>query len=622
MKLFCGTILTFIFCFSAIIIYSQVKLPVPKNIERTYADSTRSETGEPGIKYWQNTADYEIDVSFDPTDRMVNGTVKIHYFNNSADTLRRLLFKLYPNLYKKGAARAMNFNPEDIFAGVEIDTISISGKPTDLKSLRINGTNMTIPALKIFPNSKTVIEIGFNYQLNKTSHIRTGEIDSGAYFIAYFFPRIAVYDDIDGWNDFPYNGSQEFYNDFCNFKVSITVPPSYFVWATGDLINAENVLPANILQKLKTAENSDSIVDILEEKDSKNLLVNSENRHWKFEANNVTDFVFALSDHYLWKSTSVLVDSTTGRRTRVDAVFNPNHQDYYNVIDYAKATVYYMSYAFPKWPFPYSHITVFDGLDQMEYPMMVNDNPVENETDEITLTDHEIMHTMFPFFMGINETKYAWMDEGWATIGEWLISSMIDTNIVDDYGVVPYENTAGMEEDLPIITLSTQLNGASYFLNAYAKPAFGYLYVKDFLGNELFTKALHHYINNWKGKHPMPFDFFYSMNEGSGKNLNWFWKRWFFDNGVPDLAIHKVKAKRKKYFVEIISIGNKPVPVDLTVYYYDGTTEKYHQTIGVWENSDKTILAFQNTKRIQKLVLDGTYNVDADKSNNVYKMKK
>jgi aminopeptidase N len=148
--------------------------------------------------------------------------------------------------------------------------------------------------------------------------------------------------------------------------------------------------------------------------------------------------------------------------------------------------------------------------------------------------------------MGINETKYGWMDEGWATIGEWLISPMIDTTIDDDYGIKSYEDHAGSEVDVPITTLTTLQNGSAMFLNSYVKPGLGYLYVKDYLGEDLFTKALHYYITQWQGKHPIPNDFFNCINTGSGKNLNWFWKSWFFDGGVPDLAIKDVKRKGKR----------------------------------------------------------------------------
>jgi hypothetical protein len=251
----------------------------------------------------------------------------------------------------------------------------------------------------------------------------------------------------------------------------------------------------------------------------------------------------------------------------------------------------------------------------------VNDNPVADRAESIELTDHEIFHTMFPFYMGINETKYGWMDEGWATIGEWLISPMIDSSIVDGYGVARYESVAGSEIDLPVTTLTTQLFGPSMFINSYPKPGMGYLYVKDMLGDELFYKALHNYIRNWNGKHPMPYDFFYSMNEGCGQNLNWFWKRWFFDDGVPDLAIANASQNGNQKQVIIKSIGAKPLPVDLQVFYTDGTKEIIHRSIAVWKNEEKeTEINFTSAKQIEKLVLGSTHVPDVNKADNIFVM--
>jgi aminopeptidase N len=257
----------------------------------------------------------------------------------------------------------------------------------------------------------------------------------------------------------------------------------------------------------------------------------------------------------------------------------------------------------------------------MEYPMMVNDNPVSNRADAITLTDHEIFHTMFPFYLGINETKYGWMDEGWATIGEWLISSMIDSTIKDDYGIARYERYAGTETDLPIATLTTQQNGMSMFLNSYPKPALGYLYIKDLLGDELFTKALHFYIQQWQGKHPMPFDFFNCINTGAGRNLNWFWKRWFFDSGVPDLAIKSVNKKDKNYEIVIEAKGTKPLPIDLDIEFVDANiSRKEHRNVGVWESGNSTVaITIPADKTISRISLGSLYIPDVNKDDNIYR---
>ncbi|MDF7811021.1 M1 family metallopeptidase [Hymenobacter sp. YC55] len=603
--------------------FSQ-QLPIPLNLQATYAKGTRSATGQPGPTYWQNTAEYDIKVSFNPTTRQVAGTVDIVYQNASPDSLRQLQFKLYPNLYQKGAPRASRISPKDVGEGVQIEALSLGGQAQDVSKLRIQATNMPVRLPKaLAPGSSLKVQVTYSYILNKGSHTRTGEVEPGADFVAYFFPRIAVYDDVDGWNVIEYNGSQEFYNDFCTFRAAITVPRNFVVWATGDLKNANQVLTSKYVQRLQTAEQQDGITSIIGPDDLKRQDITAPNplNTWRFEAHDVTDFVFATADHYVWEASSLVVDPATKRRTRVDAAYNPKHKDFEEVVQFNRQTVEAMSYTFPKWPFPYSHETVFDGLDQMEYPMMVNDNPVSTRDDAITLTDHEVFHTMFPFYMGTNETKYGWMDEGWATIGEWIISGIIKPGFQDEYGVEPYARGSAQEFDVPITTLSTLQNGSAFFLNSYPKPALGYLYVKDLLGDELFTKALHTYIQNWRGKHPMPYDFFNSMNAGAGQNLNWFWQRWFFDDGYPDLAITGVNKTEAGYNVVVTAKGTKPVPVDLMVTFADGKTEKLHRTVAVWQASNTITVPVATKQLVTKVTLGSTYVPDKHKTDNVWEGK-
>jgi len=615
----------FILVFCSARSIAQTYLQPPLNIENTYKKATRTLSGKPGKNYWQNTADYNITINFEPTTRTLTGTVSIDYTNNSPDTLKQLWFKLYPNFYKRGVMRNYKMDAVDGGDGVQIKKMTINNTDQNAENINIEGTNMSVNIAPLLAQQKLHVDISYSYVLNRTSHVRTGQIDSGSYFIAYFFPRIAVYDDIDGWNKYPYLGTEEFYNDFCHFNAQITVPGNYQVWATGDLKNASEVYNDKIVKLIAQAEKTDSVTHIVTEADlaAGNITTKNKLNTWKFEADNVTDFVFATSDHYLWYAASPVVDSLTGRRTRVDAVFNQVHKDYYEVINYARKTVWFMSYSFPKWPFPYQHETVVDGLDQMEYPMMVNDNPLEKAEDGIELTDHEVFHTMFPFYMGINETKYGWMDEGWATVGEWTITHLIDPKIIDNYAIADYENDAGKEDDVPIITLSPQLSGVSYLTNSYPKPGLGYLYLRDMLGDALFTKALHNYIEQWHGKHPMPYDFFNCINTGAGTNLNWFWKNWFIDRGTPDQAISKVTARTKKEFVvTITNVGTKMVPVDLTVYYKDGTTKVIHKDVSCWKNGNRAIaIEVIAEKPIDKLILGGVYDVDVNKSDNVYVFK-
>ena len=598
-------------------------MPVPRNMRPAYARGTRSADGRPGPNYWQNRADYIIKVNFDPATRLLAGTVNINYQNNSPDSLRQIWFKLYPNLFQKGAPHDGRFQPGDLGDGVKIEQLSLNGQPFDVDKLLIDNTNMTLPLRRALgPRQALQISVTYSYILNRTSHQRTGEVAPGAAFVAYFFPRVAVYDDVDGWNRNPYTGTQEFYNDFGRFSVDVTVPRNFIVWATGDLTNAGKVLAPKYHKRLVLAGKKDGIVSVIDSAEASLHDATAPNAYntWHFEAREVTDFVFATSDHYAWEATSLVVDPATKRRTRVDAVYDAKHDDFEEAAKFGRKTIQAMSYVFPKWPFPYSHETIFDGLDQMEYPMMANDNPSPTRESAITLTDHEIFHTMFPFYMGTNETKYAWMDEGWATLGEWLISPLIKPKLVDSYGMVPYSQAAATEDDPPIMTLSTQLSGQGYFLNSYPKPALGYLFVKDMLGDELFTRALHHYIRTWHGKHPIPFDFFYSMNAGAGRDLNWFWQRWFFDGGYPDLGLTRVaRDPSGGGEIEVTAVGSKPVPIDLTVTYDNGSTEDFHESIAAWQAGNRTHkIEVESRRQIVKVTLGSTYVPDANPADNVW----
>lgn len=616
------TLLAFVLglCFN--VSSAQQGLPIPPEVERAYQKGTRSLTGGPGKLYWQNHADYALKVHFDPATRLLRGEVEIKYVNNSPDTLKQLWFKLYPNLYKKGTAGKSRIAESDKHDGVMITNFRIGDQAFNKDAYVIDGTNMHANIKPLNPGKSLTVKASYSYTLNKGSHVRTGQVDDGAYFVAYFFPRIAVYDDIDGWNKYPYTGEEEFYNDFGDFKAEITVPEKYVVWATGDLKNADKVLTKPVADRLRLAERVDSVVNIITAADLKHASVRVKGQNtFKFEAKYVPDFAFALSNHYLWKSTSVVVDSATSRRTRVDAVFNPDHKDYYEVVDFARSTVQAMSHVFPKWPYPYPHETIFDGLDQMEFPMMVNDNPVKERDDAITLTVHEIFHTMFPFYMGTNETKHAWMDEGWATLGEWEIGPMIEPKMIDTYGVEPTASTSGRKDDTPITTLTPDLKGAGVFTNSYPKPAMGYLFIRDYLGEPLFTKALHHYIRNWNGKHPMPHDFFYSMNEGAGKNMDWFWKRWFYEEGITDLGISAAKETDAGYVVTIENKSNKPLPIDLTLTFEDGSRDAVHKSIAVWETGASSVkIEISTTKKLKRILLGGPHTPDKNKSDNIFNL--
>ncbi|HUZ58103.1 MAG TPA: M1 family metallopeptidase [Hanamia sp.] len=600
-------------------------------IQNAYKNETRSPTGKPGKNYWQNRANYQINVSFDPATQLLHGSETINYENNSPDTLKQIIIRLYPDLYKKGVERLSHIAEKDLGDGVQIESFKIGDEMISdfhdrQKAYHRNILLYIRPSSPVLPHSKTKFEIAWHYKVNTGSPVRTGMVDSTSYFIAYFFPRVAVYDDIDGWDTWSYNGEQEFYNDFGNFNVQISVPENYVVWATGDRENSQDNFSNNILEKMKEASVSTKIIHVIDSSDynKKDVLKNDATGIWKFSATNVTDFAFALSDHYLWDVSSVVVDSSTGRRTLAEAAYNKIHLDYFDVANQTHQTVYYTSYFYPKYPFPFNHITVFDGTDQMEYPMMVNDNPTRTHEDAVQLTTHEIFHSYFPFFMGTNETQCAWMDEGWATIGESVISPKMGEP--EDEGIfskVRYEKISGTDNYVPLITNTKLYSGAAYLANSYGKAGLCYYVLQDLLGDKLYFKALHHYMNDWHGKHPDPYDFFYSINDGSGKNLDWFWQKWFFGWAYPDLAIKEVEKKGNGTKIIIENKGGLPLPVVLNIFLKDGKKLIKKYTAEVWKEGDKekTFHIPQLYSSISKIELGDQYIPDKYMGNNSWKAK-
>lgn len=597
-------------------------LPVLRTVAKANQKNTRNETGTPGKNYWQNRGDYTIEADFNPSTRELKGKVHILYVNNSPDTLKLLVVKLFPNFYKNNSIRNMVIAPEDLGTGININSITIEGTPYNDAKRKIRGTNMYLPNVTILPGKNVNLDIDYNYILNKGSFVRTGQVDPNSFFIAYFFPRIAVYDDVDGWDEYPYQGKEEFYNDYGDFKVSITVPGNYQVWSTGDLKNPTDVYKAPIIDRISLAEKGDKIIDIITPLDIKNEAITTPNKTniWKFEASNVTDFAFSLSNHYVWQARSVEVDSVTKRRSRVDAVFNPDHDTYNKVANYTAKTVELISHHFPKIPFPYSHQTVFDGLDAMEYPMMVNMLPFENHNEMLELTTHEVFHSIFPFYVGTNETKYSFMDEGWATFTEFYLAPMIDSSVPLVYDISPVNNSAGTAEDMPIMTPTPQLYGKARFSNKDLKPALANLYLKELMGQELFVKCVQNYIKNWAGKHPSPYDFFNSMESTSGLDLKWFWKNWYFEKNIPDLAITKVQKIKKGYTIVVSSPGTLAVPIHLMLSYSDGSKETLTRDISCWKNGNKeVVISLKTLKSIIRVDLGNAYNVDINTQNNFWK---
>lgn len=598
------------------------ELFMPWNIKQVYDGGTRSYTGEPGEKYWQNSADYFISATLEPSKNLLTGREEIIYHNNSPDGLTKLVLRLYPNYFKKGAARDNPIYAEDVNDGMIINSLSINGEPVKIEenpNVMVRGTNMIIKMdSEIAPGSSAAIEAEWTFYIPRKTKMRMGQYDSTSFYIAYWYPQVAVYDDVDGWDTYNYGGTAEFYNDFNNYNVEITVPEGFLVWAAGINNNIDELLKPEILERWEKARTSDEVIGIVTEADYEQGFPTIEDgfNAWSFTANNITDFTFGTSDHYLWDMGSLVVDSASGRRTVVDAAYKNESEDFYEVAEIAIKSIRYFSYEMPAVPFPYPKLTVFNGGGGMEAPMMVNDGSASSIAGTVGVTSHEIAHTYFPFYMGINERKYAWMDEGWAT--------MLPLKFQNEEGgsdpllrnVRSFSYSAGNEIELPMMIPTVLMRGQTYRVAAYIRPGLAYYFLFDMLGRDDFLKALHLYMDRWHGKHPLPYDFFFSFNEALGENLNWYWKPWFFERGYPDLGVEYVKEKKGSFKIAVKKIGSIPVPAALTVTYFDGSTEELYKDAGVWEHSDTVEFFLKTPNRIKSVMINTSKTPDVNKENN------
>lgn len=604
-------------------------LYMPRDVQNAFNKGTRSPDGRPGKNYWQNYGRYNISVNVTPPDRRVSGREEIIYINNSPDTLRNPVIRLTLNIHRPGSSRNGNVSADYLTDGVHIDEFSVNDKPQSWRDNPFLSTwqPVRLPA-PLMPHDSVHLSFKWHYNVSLQSN-REGMIDSTTFFLAYFFPRVAVYDDYNGWNRIDFTDQQEFYNDFGDFNLTVNVPSNYLVWATGDLLNPGEVLQPDIAGRFTRSLSSDDIFHLATKETLTAGKVTAQKpvNSWKFRALDVPDAALGLSDHFSWDAGSVIVDDGTGRRASVQAAFNDTAADYHQMVEFGKHALDWFSHHWPGIPYPYSKTTIFQGYAGMEYPMMANDETYEDTRFSRFVAEHEIAHSYMPFYMGINESRYAFMDEGWATTLELLIGiddlgKATAESLFRQFRVAGWINDASSLQDLPIITPADMLKNEAYGNNAYGKPALGYLAVKDMLGDALFRKCLHAYMDRWHGKHPLPWDFFNTFNNVSGKNLNWFWQNWFFSNGYIDMAIDNIKKTGTGYKVELSNIGGFPAPMDLILSYADGSSDTLHQGPQTWESGEKSVtMTLKTKKQLKSALLDGGIFMDADEGNNRWNEK-
>ena len=606
------------FQFLTVIIFCQdQRYYIPPEIKNAYEKGTRSQDGKPGEKYFQNRANYKIDVEFFPENQKVKGHARIEYFNNSPVNLNHIVLRLYQDIFVRGGVRGRKVDPADLQEGMQINTIEINGQRLSPESYIFKShTNIVYP-MNLDPGKKTGIFIEWEFIMPSKTGNRFGCYKSGSCFIAYWYPQVAVFDDINGWDISDYNGVAEFYTSYGDYTVNIQVPQSYIVWATGELQNPEKVLNDEFLKRYNYAKSTDELVHVIEKKDLKRKtdITNKKTNIWRYIAKDVNDFAFALSNNYVWDATTITIkENNSYKKVLVEAAYDPSSNNFHNVAELAAWSIQDYSSDFPGVPYPYPKLTVFQGKDGMEFPMILN-NGDSDYKGTVFVTTHEICHTYFPFLVGINQKRYGWMDEGLVTLmGQEQHLKKEQTYNFRTYYLKLYSEIAGSQEDVPPIVNSGYLPDDIFQIHEYMRPSLAFWTLRDILGQDVFKKCVSGFIDIWKGKSPTPWDMFFTFENISGIKLDWFFKPWFCEFAYPDLKITDIITKDNGNEIILKNAGGMPFPSSLKIKYHNETEILVPLPANIWMHSAEYTYKCNNSGIVKsaEIITEGYPDIDIE----------
>ena len=613
-----------------------------------YGNEYRAGNGEPGPAYWQNRADYRIDAKLDDSTNTVSGTVFVTYTNNSPHQLPYLWFQLDQILFNpesRGAAR-MPANGRSRYGdaknpfrgGFDIRSVKIigkaDGKPTETAvEPVITDTRMQVRLGSPVKAKGDVvrIRIDFSYTVPEYGADRTGILktkDGNIYAIAQWYPRVCVFDDIQGWNVMPYLGPGEFYLEYGDFEVSITAPSSHIMAASGELLNPAEVLTAEQLKRYRTAQQSEKTVAIR----AKEEVNNADSRPakptltWKYRITNARDFAWASSKAFVWDAARINLPS--GKKAMAQSVYPAgvaSDNAWGRSTEYTKASIEINS----KWyeyPYPCA-VNVASNVGGMEYPGIVFCGSNAKGGALWGVTDHEFGHTWFPMIVGSNERKYGWMDEGFNTFINNIAAEQFNKGEYKEDPIDAHMMSRFMFSDRSETVMKTPdaLMEMNIGIALYYKPGFALGLLREHIvGKDRFDYAFKKYIRDWAFKHPSPWDFFRSMENSLGEDLGWFWKGMILENYRLDQSITKVEyANGNPTNGAILTLENNdrlamPVVIEFTTAA--GKTERKTLPVEIWMNGPTWKVRLNTSEELTKVVIDpDKVFPDMNNANNTWK---
>ena len=599
--------------------FRPLVLPTPSAV--------RTGAGRPGAGYWQQRADYRIAATLDSAAGVVHGRETIHYVNHSPDALPWLWLFLEQNICAPTSITSTLHQPPLAFADISFD-FSCGGAFTDgvvLESVRIGGTDarrtvtettMRIDLARPLASGASVdLDLAWHFTVPAQGVGRMGR-DGALFEVAQWYPRMAVYDDVRGWNHEPYIGAGEFYLEYGDFDVSLTVPASYIVAATGDLQNPADVLTVAQRQRLARAARSDSAVAVITEAeagDAARTRPRGGPFTWHFVARNVRDVAWAAAPDWRW-------EASAWQGIRIETLYRRSADRWREAQVMARGAIRHFS---EHWfPYPYSHATTVEGpVGGMEYPMLTFvPNSSTREAQQWGLA-HEFGHEWFPMVVGSNERLYPWMDEGFNTFIDLANSAEYfrGTAYGDSIESNPLHLSATHAtpgEEQPMITNPTEVRDLMWV--AYQKPALMLRLLRtEVLGPERFDFAFRAYIRAWAFKHPTPADFFRAMRDASGMDLDWFWRDWVYTTARLDQAVDGVRTDSTGHaVVRLANRGTMIMPAELRLTYGDGTTETVRLPVEMWNLGPHFDYRVSSPRPLRRVELDPRHVLpDRDRTN-------
>ncbi|HEX8272658.1 MAG TPA: M1 family metallopeptidase [Longimicrobiaceae bacterium] len=572
---------------------------------RAVQAGTRTATGAPGPRYWSQWTDYRITTSLDTQRKRLSGTARITYHNRSPDSLAVVYLHLFHNYNAPGANR--NDRAEDPAGGVTLSRFAAQGRTQRAgEGYLVNGTTMMVRLpTPLAPGDTLPLEAEWSFPIAQNFAERAGWNEDNLFWLAYFYPQMAVYDDVAGWHTDQHLGLAEFYAGFASYDVTVDAPEGWVVSATGELRNEGEVFPAPVLERLRRARASDSVVHVLTAADfgpgRATRDVPGDRLRWRFRADSVRDFAFGATRQSLWDAVRAPAGDRDGDGrtdyTLASALYRAPATRWVNAARFVREGVEW-GVEYTGYPYPWPHMTSVeaDGIigGGMEYPMTTIIGALSDEPSDEGLygvTVHEVLHMWVPMIVSTDETRYGWMDEGMTNFSEVLRTSVRfprpQPPMVSDQQAYFSIARSGAEGEI-MRWSDFHYNEGAFGIASYMKPSSVLFALRGVLGEETFNRGYRSFIRSWAYRQPTPWDFFNAMEAAAGRDLDWFWTPWYHTTWTLDQAVAGVTAEGGETVIEVRDLGDVPMPARLRITRESGETLEREVPVETWLRGVRT----------------------------------